>query len=283
MVSEKFADGILRPGESVVVESSSGNLGIGLAQICGVLGLRFICVADPNAPGQSLSMMRAYGAEVEVIKHPDPESGEYLPARIRRVKELAAALPNAFWPNQYANPMNARAHERTMMEISDRLGVRVDFLFCATSSCGTLRGCADYVRKAGLATKIIAVDAVGSAIFGGQPRIRRQIPGHGSSIRPALMQADLADEVVHVSDLECVVGCRSLVRAESILAGGSSGAVVSGLRKLKERVPPGSNCVVIFPDRGERYLDTIYCDEWVSERFGEVSHLWESRLYAGIT
>lgn len=269
MVADRVGQAALTSGKSVVVESSSGNLGIGLAQVCNLLDLRFICVVDPNTPKQSIAMIRAYGAEVELVESPDPATGEYLPARLRRVQEIVAQTPDAYWTNQYANLMNARAHERTMMEIVQQLDNRVDFLFCALSSCGMLRGCADYVRENGLQTQIIAVDAVGSSIFPGQPRVRRLIPGHGAASRSALMRDDLASEVVHISDAECIAGCRELVKAESILAGGSSGAVISAVRKKASSLTRGANCVIVLADRGERYLDTIYDDEWVFRNFGD--------------
>jgi cysteine synthase A len=122
---------------------------------------------------------------------------------------------------------------------------------------------------------VIAVDAIGSVIFGGR-KAARLIPGHGSGIVPQLYVPNLADRFVRVSDLDCVIGCRRLVKREAILAGGSAGGVVSALARVKGDIPAGATCVMIFPDRGERYLDTIYDDEWVAEHFGDVSHLWES-------
>jgi len=121
---------------------------------------------------------------------------------------------------------------------------------------------------------IVAVDAVGSAIFGG-PSAKRLLPGHGAAIRPELCEDGLAQEVVHVSDLDCVIGCRRLVRREAILAGASSGAVVMGVERMLARLPDGANCVVIFPDRGERYLDTVFSDSWVATHFGDVGRLWQ--------
>lgn len=271
MLIDKIERGDLRPS-SLVVESSSGNLGIALAQICAYYGLRFVCVVDPKTTEQNLALLRAYGAEVEVVRSRDPETGEYLPVRIRRVRELSEQRPDAYWPNQYANLLNAGAHVTTMREILDELG-DLDYLFCATSSCGTLRGCATFVRREGLDTRIVAVDAVGSAIFGNRPA-RRLIPGHGAARRPELYRDDLADRVVHVTDLDCVVGCRRLVRREAVLAGGSSGAVVSALEQLRDELPEGATCALVLADRGERYLDTIYSDEWVAEHFGDVAHLW---------
>jgi 2,3-diaminopropionate biosynthesis protein SbnA len=262
--------------ETVVVESSSGNMGIGLAQACAYLGLRFVCVVDAHTTVQNVAIMRAYGAEIEVVERPDP-SGGFLRARIDRVRAIVATLPRTFWPDQYRNMDNARAHRETMREIVTALDGAVDWVFCPTSTCGTIRGCADYVRELGLATRIVAVDALGSVIFdegggvAGSPPVRRLIPGHGAAIRPGLHREGLADVCVHVSDLECIVGCRRLVAREGILAGGSSGAAVMAVERLRDRLGEGTTCVVVFPDRGERYLDTIYSDAWVREHFGDAA------------
>lgn len=257
---------------TVVIESSSGNMGIGLAQVCAYHKLRFICVVDPKTTRQNINLMRAYNAEVEMVREPDPATGEYLPARIQRVKDLTALYRNSFWPNQYASKDNSSAHHNTMHEIATALGGKVDYLFCATSTCGTLRGCSEYIREHGLRTRIIAVDAVGSIIFGGT-KSKRLIPGHGAAIVPPLFSDGLADDCVHVSDLECVIGCHRLAREEAFLAGGSSGAVVSAMEQYMDKVEPGSVCVAVFADRGERYLDSIYSEEWVAEHFGDISHL----------
>ncbi len=273
MMLDKIDSGEVRPGLSTVIESSSGNLGIGLAQVCRYFGLRLVCVVDARTTTQHIAVLRAFGAEVEVVTEPDLATGEYQAARIGRVHELVEQVPHAYWPNQYANLLNARAHQTTMREIVEDMAGDVDYVFCATSSCGTLRGCADYGRTLGSRPTIVAVDATGSAIFGQSP-VPRLLPGHGASVRPDLYRADLADRVVHVSDLECVVACRALVMKEAILAGGSSGAVVAALRKVQGEIPPGSRCALILPDRGERYLDTIYDDTWVLDKFGQVSHRW---------
>ncbi|RJQ80375.1 2,3-diaminopropionate biosynthesis protein SbnA [Pseudonocardiaceae bacterium YIM PH 21723] len=267
MLSGLIERGELVPGRSVIVESTSGNLGIGLAQLCVYFGLRFVCVVDARTTEQNLSILRAYGAEVNVVTEVDPDTGEYLPARLRRVRELAATVPHAYWPNQYANPLNAAAHHRTVAEILSAVDGQLDYLFCATSSCGTLRGTAEYLRSQNLDTTIVAVDAEGSAIFGKRP-MPRLIPGHGASVVPALFGEGLADRVMHISDLDCVRGCRRLVGTEAILAGGSSGAVVSALLRLAPEIPPGSTVALVLPDRGDRYLATVYSDDWVAEKFG---------------
>jgi cysteine synthase A len=227
-------------------------------------------LVDPKVTSQNLRLLEAYGAQVDQVTEPDPQTGEFLQARLNRVRELLVSTRNGFWPNQYANVNNARAHHRTMREIVTALDGKVDVLFCATGSCGTLRGCVEYVRQQGLSTRVIAVDAVGSVIFGGPPA-KRLLPGHGAAVRPHLFQDDLAHDVLHISDLECITGCRLLARREAILAGASSGAVIMAVDRMRPFVPDGAVCVTILADRGERYLDTVYSDKWVESHFGKVS------------
>ncbi|MER7109329.1 2,3-diaminopropionate biosynthesis protein SbnA [Streptomyces sp. NPDC000229] len=274
MLLDKLRSGELVPGRHTVIESSSGNLAIGLAQVCCYYGLRFICVVDVRTTEQNLAVLRAYGAEVQVVTEPDPVSGEYLPERLRRVAELAASIPGAYLPDQYGNPLNAAAHLTTMREIDEALKGEVDYVFCAAGTTGTLGGCAAYVREQGLNTSVVAVDAVGSVLFDSPVSCSRLIPGHGTSVLPSLFDPTAADHVVHVTDLEAVVGCRRLVRHEALLAGGSSGAIVAALGKMAPRIPAGSVCVLVLPDGGDRYLDTVYSDAWVRRHFGEVTHLW---------
>ncbi|MDK0524969.1 2,3-diaminopropionate biosynthesis protein SbnA [Streptomyces sp. ML-6] len=275
MVAARIRSGELVPGRSTVIESSSGNLAIGLAQICGYYGLRLVCVVDSRTTRQNIAILRAYGAEVEIITEPDPATGQLLPARLHRVAELVAATPHAYWPDQYANPLNRQAHHTTMQEIDLALDGKVDQLVVAAGTSGTLGGCADYIRHHRLGTTLNAVDALGSALFGPPAPCTRLVPGHGASIAPRLLRPGDADRVVHVGDLDCVVGCRTLVRREAILAGGSSGAVVAALARLAPAIPPGSNVVIVLPDGGDRYLDTIYDDTWVRRHFGDVTHLWD--------
>lgn len=272
IIKHGIESGAIKPG-ATIVESSSGNMGIGLAQVCAYYGLKFICVVDSKTTAQNIRLLKTYGAEVDLVSQPDPNTGEYLQARLDRVHELLAANPGSFWPNQYASLQNSMAHHDTMREIVTATGGNLDYVFCSVSTCGTIRGCAEYARVHKLHTRIIAVDAVGSVIYGDQ-KAKRLIPGHGAAMRPKLFRADMAERCVHVSDLDCVVGCRLLVRQESILAGGSSGGVLMALKNIIHELPANTNCALIFPDRGERYLDTIYCDEWVESHFGDVSSRW---------
>jgi cysteine synthase A len=255
--------------DTIVIESSSGNIGIGLAQVCAYHGLRFICVVDPKTTAQNLALLRAYGAEIDMV-HEANAHGEYLETRIARVQALLQLMPDAYWPNQYANRWNVRSHAtHTMPEIIAQVDGPIDYLFCATSTCGTITGCAEYLRDAGLPTRTIAVDAAGSVIFGGR-KATRLIPGHGAAIRPALCDDTLIEACVHVPDADCILACRSLLRTEAVLAGGSSGAVLAAVAQMAATVPPDATAVVILPDRGERYLDTIYSDTWVASHFGNL-------------
>ena len=260
--------------DTVVIESSSGNMGVGLAQACRYHGLRFVCVVDPHTATQNLAVLRAYGAEIEYVHEPDPVSGEFLQARLDRVRLLCRRYPSSFWPNQYENPGNPGSHYRTTMhEIATALEGRVDYLFIATSTCGTVTGCGRYVRDHGLRTRIVAVDAVGSRIFSDE-KAERWVPGLGAGIKPPLCDRELLHDHVLVTGLDCVVGCRLLARREALLVGGSAGGVVSAVARLRDSIPRGATCAMLLCDRGERYLDTVFSDEWVEAKFGDVSRLW---------
>jgi cysteine synthase A len=276
ILEHALREGLVGP-DTVIIESSSGNMGIGLAQACCYHGLRMICVVDIKTARQNIQILRAYGAEIDMVTEPDPATGELLPARLNRVKELVETFPSAFWPNQYANARNSGAHYRTTMhEVTAALGGKVDFVLCATSTCGTVRGCGEYARDHGLATRVVAVDAVGSLIFSDR-QAKRLLPGMGAGVRPPLCDLRFIDDVVHVNDGECVAGCRRLVRREGVFAGASSGGLAAAVALLRDKIPAGSNCVLILPDRGERYLDTVYSDEWVQSHLGELPELWPQR------
>ena len=171
-----------------------------------------------------------------MIEHPDPETGELLPAKLKRIDEILETVENSFWVNQYASPENSGAHYRSTVKeiLRDLDGRMLDYLFIATATCGTIRGCLDYLVDHGYPTKVIAVDALGSQIFSNDKH-DRLIPGLGSGICPKLTPTDGVHKVLHVSDIDCVVGCRRLARTEAILAGGSSGGVISAVERMSRR------------------------------------------------
>lgn len=267
IVRSAWDEGLIGPG-SVIIESSSGNMAISLAAICSYMGMKFISVIDPRTARANIAIMKAYGAEVSYVDTPDPETGEFLPARLERVRQLLEALPGSFWPNQYANPNNYLAHyDGTAAEIMQSLH-RVDYIAGGVSTCGTMLGCSKYIAEHGLATKIIAVDAAGSVIFGGEKGPRR-FPGLGAGMVPPFGEARFMDYAVNVTDWDMAVGCRRLAEAEAILAGPSTGAVISALSGMLEEIPDGSICAAILHDRGERYMDTVFDDKWIREQFGK--------------
>ena len=265
--------------DTLIVEGSSGNTGIGLAQVCAYHGLRFRCLVDPKVTQQNVDILTAYGAEIERIEHPDPESGELLPAKLKRIDEILKTVKNSFWVDQYASPENSGAHYRSTVKeiLRDLDGRMLDYLFVATATCGTIRGCLDYLVDHGYPTKVIAVDALGSQIFSND-RHARLIPGLGSGICPKLTPTEGVHEVMHVSAIDCVVGCRRLARSEAILAGGSSGAVITAVERMSKKIPKGSTVVALLPDRGERYLDTIFSDKWVRNSLGDIAHHWAKEI-----
>jgi cysteine synthase A len=271
IIRRAMEEGAIQSG-TVVIESTSGNMGIGLAQVCRYYGLRLICVVDPKSTEQNLRLLRAYGAEVDLVREPDPVTHDFLQARLNRVRGLLQSINNSYWPNQYANLNNPVAHMQTMEEIVTALDGRLDYVFCATSTCGTLRGCSEYVRRRKLSAKVIAVDAVGSVLFS-TAGCKRLIPGHGASIHPELYQSGLADDFRCVTANDCVVGCRMLLDREALLVGGSSGGVMAAVAQMREHIEPGANCVGILADRGDRYLETIFCDDWVTQHIGPLRDL----------
>ncbi|WP_342760314.1 2,3-diaminopropionate biosynthesis protein SbnA [Paenibacillus sp. PK3_47] len=266
MITEAWKEGSIGPG-SVIIESSSGNMAISLAMICSCLGMRFICVVDPRTTRTNLQILKALNAEIAYVDEPDPETGEFLPARLNRVQQLLREMPGSYWPNQYGNPHNYLSHYHTTMKEMVTALERLDYLFCSVSTCGTIRGLAEYARDHGLKTKIIAVDAEGSIIFGGK-KGKRRFPGLGAGIVPPFYRQDLIHRNLYVSDWEIVEGCRALAQQESILAGASSGGNIAAVRQMEQEIEAGAVCAVILHDRGERYLDTVFSESWVQREFG---------------
>jgi 2,3-diaminopropionate biosynthesis protein SbnA len=266
LIDAFMKSGELKPG-GMVIESTSGNLGIALSRQCVVRGIRFVAVVDENANKSAMDIMRAYGATVDlVVNQPD---GNKLAARRQRVQQLLAENPGAVTTNQYGSPNNPRAHySSTMPEILDALDGNLDMLFVATSTTGTILGCQNYIREHDLDTKLIAVDALGSVLFGGESGNRR-LPGLGAGIVPELALQAEPDHVFRISEIEMVRGCRALARREGILAGASTGAIVAAMGQMLPKIPDGSRIAFLVHDSGVPYLHSVYNDQWVSETLGE--------------
>jgi N-(2-amino-2-carboxyethyl)-L-glutamate synthase len=266
MVEAAEQAGILTP-RSVLVESSSGNLGVALSMIAASKGYRFLCVTDSRCNLSTRLLMEALGGKVHMITEPDPVSG-FLGARLNYVRALCASDERYVWLNQYANPGNWLAHYRRTAPAIARSFPDLDVLFVGAGTTGTLMGCARFFREWHRPVRIVAVDSVGSVTFGGAPG-RRMIPGLGTSVRPQLLDESYVDEVLHIAEVDTIRACHRLARS-GFLFGGSTGTVVSGaVNWLARHSMPGLTAVAIASDLGERYLDTIYQANWVHDLYGE--------------
>ena len=267
MVDAAARDGILTP-RSILVESSSGNLGVALSMIATNRGYPFVCVTDSRCNLTTRLLMEALGSQVHVITEPDPVGG-FLGARIEYVRALCDSDERYVWLNQYINPGNWKAHYHTTAPAIAREFPQLDVLFVGVGTSGTLMGCAKYFRERNRHVRLIAVDSVGSVAFGGPPG-RRMIPGIGTGQRPPLLDESYVDDVVHVEEAETIRVCHRLAR-HGFLFGGSTGTVVSGaMRWLAEHGASELTAVAISADLGERYIDTLYQRKWIEYLYGDV-------------
>jgi len=266
MVEAAEREGVLLPG-SVLVESSSGNLGVALSMIAASKGYGFLCVTDSRCNLSTKRLMQAFGSQVHVITEP-ADVGGFLGARINYVRALCASDDRYVWLNQYANPQNWKAHyRRTAPAIASQFP-QLDVLFVGAGTCGTLMGCAHYFREWHRPVRVVAVDSVGSVTFGGEPG-RRMIPGLGMNVRPPMLDESYVDEVVRVEEADTIRTCHRLA-GSGFLFGGSTGTVVSGaMGWLATNGSQDLTAVAIAPDFGERYLDTVYQENWVQDLYGD--------------
>ncbi len=255
--------GLARPNETVLVELSSGNLGLALSLICAIRGYRFICVTDPNANRATIRGMEVYGAKVIVVEDHDPAGG-YLGSRLKKIDQILQSDPNAIWLNQYANIANKNVHaEQTANEIAREFD-KVDWVFVGTGTTGTLAGISERLRQKFPKIKVVAVDPAGSVTFGGAPG-KRNIPGIGTSARPKLADLVKPNRIVVVNEEKTVEACLSFVREYHMLVGGSTGTVLAAVQQLAPEFSRGDTIVAISADLGEKYLDTIYNPAWVEQ------------------
>jgi 2,3-diaminopropionate biosynthesis protein SbnA len=265
-------------GGDMVVESSSGNLGVALALLCARRGYRFTCVIDPNTQETNARLIQAHGGQLSMVTQRD--AGGYLKARLERVAQLLAQNTGAVWTNQYANAANAAAHEQHTAPAILRNVPGLNTLVIGAGTTGTLLGCMRHIYQAAPGVRVVAVDSVGSVTFGGAPSPRK-LPGIGTAVRPAL--ADQVDAIqrpmLHmVEEPDTVRMCHRLLRQHGLLLGASTGTVLCGLEIEAKRAPAGSTLVAISPDGGERYLDTLYNDEWLAKTWPQ--HFGQANLEA---
>jgi len=252
-----------------LVESSSGNLAIGLAMLALDHGYQFTAVADPKVTAENMRRLHDLRAETAMVEAPD-ETGGYLLTRLGRIREMLADDPGLLWTNQYANTANPKAHySGTAPELLRQMGRRVDAVFVAVSTGGTLAGIGRYFREASPDTRIIAVDVRGSVALGGYAGLRK-LTGIGSSRRSEFIDARLYDELIYVQDCEAFAFCRATDAATGIKVGGSSGACLAACARYLQSHRKAEWVVCICPDRGEHYASTIFSDSWLTQNGLEV-------------
>ena len=248
----------------MIVESSSGTMAEGLAQVGALKGYRVIIVTDPRIDGLTRAKLEALGATLEVVDFYHPNGG-WQRSRLERLREVLAANPGAVWTRQYDSPGNSGAYEKSMAgELLEALGTRLGVLIGSVGSGGSLCGTSRALRQNIPDLRVIAVDAVGSALFH-QPDRRRLQSGHGNSIIPGNVDYQVIDEVHWVGDAEAFDSCRELARREGIFAGGSSGAAYVAASWAAEQLTEDRDAVVILADRGDRYFESVYSDRWLQE------------------
>ncbi|MDF0531936.1 cysteine synthase family protein [Tsukamurella sp. 8F] len=264
MVLEAEADGRLRPGGRIV-EPTSGNTGLGLALVALERGYRFTAIVDRHAAKDKLRAMEAMGAELVVVEA-DPTAGPSSIER-RRVAAQIAAETGAFHPDQHNNPGNANGYGDLADELIDQLGtfdVLVAALGTGGSLCGTVRG----LRSRGVMAQSVAVEPRGSIVFGGEPGVYHQT-GAGSPAGFPIgcnVDRDVIDIDHRVGDGDAFATARVVARRTGLLLGGTTGGAIHVALRHLVLWPAGSTVVVLCNDAGEKYLDSVYDDDWLAAR-----------------
>jgi cystathionine beta-synthase len=269
MIDEAERKGLLKPG-GTIIEGTSGNTGMGLALVAAVRGYKVVFTITDKQSREKIDSLKAFGAEVIVcptaVEPEDPRSYYSVAAK------LAREIPNSFYPNQYANPMNPEAHYRTTgPELWKDSEGKITHFVCGMGTGGTISGVGKYLKEQNSKVKIIGVDPIGSLYYEfvktgkAGKALTYVVEGIGEDFFPKTMNLDVLDDILQVNDEECFVWARRLAKQEGIFTGGSGGGCISGTVRVARQCQPGDLVVGFLPDSGTRYLSKVYSDSWMRE------------------
>jgi cysteine synthase A len=260
--------------DTMVVESTSGNLGVALARVCLDVGLRFTAIVDAALPKAMRDGMVEAGAELRAVT--GAEGGSGVAFRVREAERYQAEGPDVVWPNQYSSVGNATVHECwTGPELAETVDLDGTAVLAPVSTGGTLSGLTRYLRAHQPTTRVVGVDVIGSAAFGNEPR-RRALTGIGSALRSGFVTAADCDDVVAVSDDEGISACLRVAEMTGLRLGGSTGAAVAAAVRYLAANKDLDRVVCMSPDMGENYRETIYNPTWVRDGgFGRLTSRYE--------
>lgn len=239
--------------DSVIIEPTSGNTGIGLASVAASLGIRIIITMPETMSVERRNLMKAYGAELVLT-----DGAKGMKGAIAKADELAKEIPNSFIPGQFVNELNPRAHKRTTgPEIWEDTEGKVDIFVAGVGTGGTVSGVGEYLKSKNPDVKIVAVEPASSPVLSKGEAGAHKIQGIGAGFVPDTLNTDIYDEVIPVENEDAFELGREVARTEGILVGISSGAALKAATELAKRPEnKGKTIVVLFPDTGDRYLST---------------------------